>query len=73
MPSGRNAGVRGCDIEERELATGGHYVAAAGIPNEGGDAAVDQNFAKLFNALGGGFVVGEFAGIPGDQVYLHRL
>src|SRR5258707_110629 len=67
---GRAVDVCGGDIEERELAAGGHYVAAAGVADEGWDAAVDENFAEDFDVAGGGFAVGELAGIPRDQVHL---
>src|ERR1700752_4751154 len=34
------------DIQQGELAAGGHYVAATRITDEGGNAAVDQEFSE---------------------------
>jgi len=52
------------------LAAGGHDVAAAGVADEGGDVALDEVFLEDVDDFGRGFVEGERAGIPRDEIYL---
>jgi hypothetical protein len=60
---------RGGEFVEGELAAGGHDVAAAGVADEGGDAALDEMFLEDVDDFGGGFVEGQGAGIPWDEIY----
>ena len=50
------------------MAAGGHDVAAAGVADEGGDAALDEMFLEDVDDFGGGFVEGQRAGIPRDEI-----
>ncbi len=51
------------------MAAGGHYVAAAGVADEGGDAAFDEVLLEYVDDFGGGFVERQGAGIPRDEIY----
>ena len=51
------------------MAAGGHDVTAAGVADEGGDAALDEVLLEDVDNFGRGFVEGERAGIPRDEIY----
>ena len=61
--------IRGAGFEKSKLAARGHDVLAARIANEDPVVFLEKNALKIFDADGIGTVVGQVAGIPGDQVY----
>src|SRR5204862_8324897 len=74
-PSARRAwlgfGIRGAGLSSRttHLSAGGHDVAAARNPDEGGDAPLYQHLLKLEHAGQGRRLIGQpLARIVGDQV-----
>src|SRR5258708_35340337 len=64
---GRAVDVCGGDIEEGELAAGGHYVAAAGVADEGWVAARHAACWEGLDVAAGGLAVRERAGVQGVQ------
>ncbi len=60
---------RGVEFVEGELAAGGHDVAAAGVADEGGDAAFDEMLLEDVDDFGRGFVEGERTRVPRDEIY----